>query len=140
VNSSVPGRIALKSRFGHIGFSALTTVVIAALPKCPLCWMALMSALGVGSTVNTAWLQPLAAGLLFLLLGVLLARAHRRRSYGALCLGLGAGVALYLSKFRLNNEVGVYLSGAALVGASIWNARLPRRATGNTQCHCHLNL
>jgi hypothetical protein len=102
--------------------------------------MALTSALGVGSIVNTTWLQPLAAALLFLLLGVLLARARRCHGYGALYLGLVAGVALYISKFGLNSEVGVYLSGAALVGASIWNAWPLRRAADNTQCHCHTNL
>jgi hypothetical protein len=102
--------------------------------------MALMSALGVGSTVNTTWLQPLAAGLLFMLLCVLLARARRRRSYAPLCLGLIAGVAMYLSKFKFNYEVGVYLSGAALVGASIWNALPLRQAADDTRCQCHPDL
>ena len=137
MNRNAPVQITLKSRSRHIGLSALTTIIIAAMPKCPLCWLALMSALGIGSTVNSAWLQPLAAGLLFLLLSVLLVRAHRRRVYGPLCLGVVAAVVLYLSKFRLNNDVGVYLSGATLIGASIWNARPPREAANETQCQCH---
>jgi hypothetical protein len=96
-----------------------------------------MSALGVGSVINSAWLQPLAGALLFLSVSMLLMRARRRGGYGPFMLGLAAAGAIYLSKFILNYDPGVYLSGATLISASIWNT-LPkrRRATTDTRCHC----
>jgi low temperature requirement protein LtrA len=92
--------------------------------------------LGVSTTINSNWLQLLALALLFLSVSLLIMRARRRRSYGPFCLGLVAAVAIYLSKFRLNYDLGVYLSCVALVGASIWNALPQREARDNTQCQC----
>jgi hypothetical protein len=137
VDNDVPMRIAVKHRSSNVGFSALTTIFVAAMPKCPLCWLALMSALGVGSVINSAWLQPLAVALLFLSVSMLLGRARRRGGYGPFMLGLLAAGAIYLNKFILNYDPGVYLSGATLISASIWNT-LPkrRRATTDTRCHC----
>jgi hypothetical protein len=136
VANGVSSQIAIKGSSRNVGVSALAAVLVAATPKCPLCWMALTSALGVGSVVNSAWLQPLAVALLFTSLGVLLARARRRRSYGPFFLGLLAAVAMCVSKFRLDYDVGVYLSGATLIAASVWNAVPGRQAAGDARCHC----
>jgi protein SCO1/2 len=136
VSKGVSGRVAAEGQTGGIGFATLTTVLIAFMPKCPLCWMALMSALGVGSTINFTWPQPLAVSLLFLSVSALLLRARRRGGYGPFWLGLASALAIYLSKFRLNHDVGVYLSGAALTAASIWNALPKRRAAADARCHC----
>lgn len=135
MNKEVSSQLEIKNQSRSIGFAALTSILIAATPKCPLCWMALMSALGVSTTINSNWLQLLALALLFLSVSLLIMRA-RRRSYGPFCLGLVAAVAIYLSKFRLNYDLGVYLSCVALVGASIWNALPQREARDNTQCQC----
>src|SRR5262245_43330232 len=92
------------------------------MPKCPICWMALMSALGVGSTINSSWLQPVAIALLLLSVSALYMGARRRQGYRPFFLGLFAAIALYFSKFKLNYDIGVYLGGVTLLGASIWNA------------------
>jgi hypothetical protein len=137
VDNDVPMRIAGQRRSSNVGFATLTAILVAAMPKCPLCWLALMSALGVGSVINLAWLQPLAVALLCLSVSMLLVRARRRGGYGPFMLGLVAAGAIYLSKFILNYDPGVYLSGATLISASVWNT-LPkrRRATTDTRCHC----
>jgi hypothetical protein len=98
--------------------------------------MALTGALGAGSAINSYWLQPLAVALLFLSLSALLLRARRRHGYGPFWLGLIAAAAIYLCKFRLDYTIGVYLSGATLLGASIWNALPKRRAGDNIECRC----
>jgi len=121
---------------GSIGFSAVTTVLTAAMPKCPICWMALMSALGVGSAITADWLRPLAITFLLLPLGALFIRARRRRAYGPFFLGLLAAAAMYLCKFNFYYDVGAYFSGGALVAASVWNAVPKRRAPKDFQCHC----
>jgi hypothetical protein len=136
VDNGFSGQTAIRNQSGNIGFSALIAILVAAIPKCPLCWIALMSALGVGPAINSNWLQPLVVALLFLPVSVLLAGARRRRGYGPFFLGLVAAIAMYLFKFRLNYDFGVYLSGATLLGASVWNIVPKHQATDNTQCHC----
>src|SRR5258706_1870305 len=121
---------------GTIGFSAIPTLLVAAMPKCPICWMALMGALGVGSTINSDWLRPLAVTFLVLPVGALFVRARRRSRYGPFFLGLLAATVMYLCRFSFNYELGAYLSGAALVGASVWNSAPKRRPTDDFQCHC----
>lgn len=98
--------------------------------------MALMSALGMGSTINSTWSQPLAVALLFLSVGALFVRARRWRRYAPFCLGLVAAIVIYSCKFKFNYNVGVYFGGAALLAASIWNAVPGRRAADNNRCHC----
>ena len=135
MNKGVSDQTAFRQS-GNIGFSAIPTVLTAAMPKCPLCWMALMSALGVGSTINSEWLRPLAITLLLVSVGALFVRARRRGGYGPLFLGLAAAAAMYLCKFSFFYDNGAYLSGTILVGASVWNALPKRQAPNNNRCHC----
>jgi len=121
---------------GTIGFSAISTVLAAAMPKCPICWMALMGALGVSSTINSDWLRPLSVIFLMLPVGALFVRARRRSRYGPFFLGLSAATAMYLCKFSFNYDTGAYLSGAALVAASVWNVVLKRWPADDIHCHC----
>lgn len=136
MKKEVSSSISIKSQSSSIGFSALTNILIAAAPKCPLCWMALMSALGVGSTINSNWLRLLALTLLFLSVSILFVRARRRSGYVPFCLGCIAAIAIYLSKFRLNSDPGVYLSCATLLGVSIWNSLPQRRGPNKIRCRC----
>ena len=125
MNHGNPSTEAIRNQSRNIKLSALVAVLIAAMPKCPICWMALVSALGAGSVINASWSQPLAAVFLFLPVSFLLARARRRHGYGPFFLGLIAAIAIFLCKFRLNYDIGVYLGGAILLGASVWDA-LPK--------------
>jgi hypothetical protein len=45
---------AEKSRFWHLNLTLLPTLVMAVLPKCPLCLMGLMSVVGLGSFIRTS--------------------------------------------------------------------------------------
>ncbi len=139
-NESLIHRPVTKYRSKGIALSTFTTVLMAVMPKCPLCWIALMSTLGVGSIVTSYWMQPVAISVLLLPLAVFLLCAHRSRSYAPFYLALAAAVAMYACKFRLNSDAGVYLSGATMLGASVWNALLTRQAANKTstetKCHC----
>jgi hypothetical protein len=119
-----------------VGFPVLTTVLAAAMPKCPLCWLILMSALGVGPVIGSQWLQPITVGLLLLSAGGLFVRARRLSVYGPFILGLSAAVAMYLCKFQFNFDIGVYLSGVTLVVAAIWNVMAKGRRDDGVQCQC----
>src|SRR4030095_3721284 len=118
-----------------IGTSAVPALLTALMPKCPICWMALMSALGVGTTVSAGWLRPITLGLLLLPIIPLVISARRSGRYRALLLAVVAASAMYFCKFQLFYDPGVYLSGLVLVGASIWNVVIKRR-TDEVRCHC----
>jgi len=120
---------------GAIGASAISAMLIAIMPKCPICWMALMGALGVSSMINAVWMRPLAVGFLLFPVGALFIRVQRQR-YGPFFLAFAGAVAMYLCKFVLFYDPGVYLSGAALIAASIWNVTNKRRTRDETECRC----
>jgi hypothetical protein len=136
VKNKSESRASASLRPSGVGLSAVPVVLIAAMPKCPLCWMALMSAIGLSSTVRSTWMRPLAATLLFLSISALFIRARRRGRYAPFYLGLVAACALYFLKFTFQHNVGVYLSAATLLGASIWNALSEYRAPNNEHCGC----
>lgn len=99
-----------------------------------------MSTLGLGSIVTSYWMHPMAISALILPLGVFLLCAFRSRSYAPFYLALAAAAGMYLGKFLVNSDVGFYLSGATMVGASIWNFVATRQAaskdSADTKCHC----
>jgi hypothetical protein len=133
VNKGILGR-TLAGPSGTIGVSAIPATLTAVMPKCPICWMGLMSALGVSSTINADWLRPLAIVFLLLPVVALIIRARRFGGYGPFLLGAVAASAMYICKFELSYDPGVYLSGVALVSASLWNAR--RKSRDKVRCRC----
>lgn len=136
MSNGVMNSSTARGRAGSVGFSALATVLVAAMPKCPLCWVALMSTLGVGSVVDSAWLRPLALALLLVSVGALFVRARRLHAYGPFALGLAASTVIYLCKFEFSYDAGVYLGAAALLAASIWNALPKRPVAAQAKCRC----
>lgn len=119
-------------------FIGLPAVGAAALPKltCPACWPAysgLLSAMGVGFVDYTPYLLPLTAAFLLLALIALAWRAHRRRGYGPLFLGLSASITLLIGKFGYDSDSAVYTGIAVLVAASLWNV-WPRARQAAASC------
>ncbi len=97
------------------------------LPKlaCPACWPAyagLLSSVGLGFLISTAYLLPLTAAFLFLAVAALVFRANKRRGYGPFVLGLVAGSAVLLGKFAWESKLTMYSALGLLVVASLWNA------------------
>ena len=103
---------------------------------CPACWPAyagLLSSLGLGFLLETAYLLPVVAGMLGLALLSLAYRAKSRHGYGPFWVGvLAAGIAL-VGKFALSSNLTLYLGLALLVAASIWNA-WRRKAASTGSC------
>ena len=119
-----------------IGFPVIATVLAAAMPKCPLCWLVLMSTLGIGPVIGSQWLQPIMISLLVLSTAGLFVRARRLSVYGPFILGVTAAIAMYLCKFKFNYDIGVYLSGVILVSAAVWNVMAKPRSKDDATCHC----
>ena len=105
----------------------LSTLAIAALPKCPMCLAAyggLLTSLGSSSWLTAIWGLPLTAAALLVTLGTLAFSARRRRRYGPLLLaGLGASTLL-LGKFLFDAPSAVYAGASLLAAALVWNSMI----------------
>src|SRR5229473_1953086 len=102
------------------GLVAMPGIGVSLLPKlmCPLCWPAyagLVSSLGLGFLISTAYLIPLTAGFLAIAVGSLAFRAARRRGYPPFWLGLAGAVIVLTGKFYFNSVAALYAGVGALV-------------------------
>ncbi len=127
----VSGRSSERIVGWRSSLATLPGIALAGLPKlvCPACWPAyagLLSSLGLGLLLNTAYLLPLTLLFLMIALGALGLRAKTRRGYGPLGIGLLASGIVLGGKFILNSNVAIYGGLAMLVAASLWNG-WPRR-------------
>jgi hypothetical protein len=109
------------------GLLALPSVGFSMLPKlaCPACWPAyagLLSSVGLGFLISTAYLLPLTTAFLLLAVAALVFRANKRRGYGPFVLGLVAGSAVLLGKFAWESKLTMYSALGLLLVASLWNA------------------
>src|ERR1041384_4352548 len=94
-----------------LGYSTVTVLLTAAMPKCPLCWAALMSAVAVGPAINFYWLRPVAVLLLLISIAVAFFRSRMREAFGPFYVTVAAAISMYLFKFTLNHDGGVYEAG-----------------------------
>ncbi len=123
------------------GLASLPGALAALLPitVCPLClpaFLGFLSAIGLGFLLQARFLLPLTIGFLILALAGLTYKAHRRRGYWPLAVGVvGSGIIL-VGKFLLNIEMAIYFGVALLIGASIWNgwARSADRTSSCSSC------
>ena len=101
------------------------------LVACPACWPAyagLLTSIGLGFLISTAYLLPLTAAFLLLALGAMLFRAKERREYGPFVLGVVAASGILIGKFVWTSNPIMYGAVGLLVVCSLWNT-WPRRAT-----------
>jgi hypothetical protein len=132
----------MSARVWKQGLLTVPGVGVSLLPKliCPLCWpayAALLSALGLGFLISTAYLFPLTALFLALADGSLAFRASRRRGLGPFWLGLAASIVVLIGKFHFDSVVAMFLGVGILVAASVWNA-WPRRPNVDVCDRCIL--
>src|SRR5690242_13539391 len=86
---------------GPLGTSVVPALLTALIPKCPICWLALLSALGVSTTIGIGWLRPITLGLLLLPVIAVLISARQSGRYLPLLLAVVAAAAMYFCKFWL---------------------------------------
>jgi hypothetical protein len=127
----------MRSTWKHAMFAA-PGVSFSLLPKlaCPLCWPAyagLLSSVGLGFLVGTAYLLPLTISFLLLSLFAMAFRASIRRVYRPLLLGLCASVGIVLGKFVWDSRALLYGAVCLLIAASIWNM-LPQSSASCPSC------
>lgn len=124
---------------------AVPGVSLSVLPfgGCPACWplyAGVLSTLGCGFLLSSAYLVPLTALFLFVSVVVLAYRARARRGYGPFALGLIAAILILWGKFSLESNVLVHAGVGLLISSSLWNSwpqpaarRCPRCAPSGTE-------
>lgn len=117
------------------GMLTLPSVGVSILPKlaCPACWPAyagLLTSIGLGFLISTAYLLPLTAAFVFLALAAMLFRARERRGYGPFVLGVVAASGILSGKFVWESNPAMFGAVGLLVICSLWNT-WPRRAIPN---------
>lgn len=105
---------------------------VALLPKliCPLCWplyAGIVSCVGLGFLVGTAYLLPITSAFLILTLAVLWFNAKQRQGYGPSIAGVVASATILVGKFLSESNSIMYTGVGILVVASAWNG-WPRRS------------
>ena len=122
------------------GALAGPAVGVSLLPKviCPVCspaYAAVLSSVGLGFLISTAYLLPVTLVFLSLAVGTLGFRASPRRGRGPFWMGLGAAASVLTGKFWLDSQALMYGGVGVLLLASAWNA-IPRRPTASSCPAC----
>lgn len=115
--------------------AALPGIGAAFLPVgvCPACWPAyagLLSAMGLGFLLESAYLLPVLVLSLLIAVSALAFRAKTRRGYGPFGAGLAASGSILFGKFFLESDVAIYGGIGLLLAASVWNAWPHKTAHG----------
>ena len=122
------------------GVLTLPGIGVSLLPKlaCPFCWPAyagLLSSVGLGFLLSSAYLLPLTAGFLVVGLGAMALNADSRHGYGPFLFGLFAAAGVLFGKFRWESNTTMYGALGLLVAASVWNA-WPSRVAAKPAAPC----
>src|SRR5437016_14539405 len=91
------------------GLLAVPGIGVARSPKllCPFCWplyTGIVSSIGLGFLIGTAYLLPITTGFLMLTVVILGFRANQRRGYRPLVVGAVGSAAVLIGKFYLESN------------------------------------
>jgi mercuric ion transport protein len=125
-------KLFLRSRLYNLNLSFIPTLVVALMPKCPICLLSALGLFGLTSVIGVQWLKPVVISLLVFTLAVLAFRAQRRWGYRPFALGASGALLLFIGKFQFNQQWLGYSGIVMLMAASIWNSWPKKR----TNCQC----
>jgi hypothetical protein len=116
--------------------AVLPAIGVAMLPKlaCPACWpvyAGLLSSIGLGFLMQTAYLLPLTAAFLIMAVGALGFRARKRHGFWPFATGLAAALLVIVGKFQFESDPAMYGGIALLIAASVWNTWPKRNKTAS---------
>jgi hypothetical protein len=129
----------MRRRRWRLNIALLPALLIAALPKCPLCLLAyagVVGSVGLDPILYRAWLLPLTLMFAATALIMLAYRAPRRHGYRPLLLGVAAVAMIIAGKFILDFLPLLVVGMVLLLVASVWNSWPQKEKTANDSCHC----
>jgi protein SCO1/2 len=118
------GPAPVKSRMSGL-FSALLSFFVVFFPKCPLCWAAYLSILGItniGVLRFTHWLLPVFVLLLFINLFSLYRGARRRNGFLPFYMSLSGILCIVFPGLILHMKMGSYLGLCLILPGAMLNS------------------
>ena len=106
---------------------AISSVLLAVAPKCPICFLAYFGIFGVATasaSVYRMWLPPIMGFWLALTIAMLAIQRRGQRRYGPALIGLVAALLVFTGKFIIDSQVMTFAGIVALLGAAVWRARI----------------
>ena len=131
--------VAVSGRSWRLNLALVPALIMAALPKCPLCLLAyagVLGTLGLDPRLYRAWFLPLTLAFSTATLVVLAFRAQRRHGYGPFVVGFTAVSIILASKFYFDSMPLLYTGIVLLLAASIWNSWPKKAKPLPVSCHC----
>lgn len=126
-------------RHWRLNLALVPALLIAALPKCPLCLLAyagVLGSLGLDPILYRAWLLPVTLAFAAAALVMLAYGAPRRRGYRPLLLGALAVAMIVAGKFSFESVPLLVAGMALLLAASVWNSWPKKEKAAQPGCHC----
>lgn len=129
VCNCAPRRIAMRLA-GHLGMTP--AIVLAVLPKCPLClgaWLGFLGVFGANSWVNAAAGTPLWTILASMTLTIIAWRARRSGGWRPVIAGV-LGSSVLIAGKHYAEIVLVVIGLSMLMGAFLWSSLPPSQGVG----------
>ena len=108
-----------------IASSSASAALFAALPKCPLCLVALLAPLGIRVSGTGSFLVYVAAMVLAIPLVLFWVPACRRCGVRPLLLALLGACVMMVGRFAIDSLVLTVTGAAILFASALWTSRLP---------------
>jgi len=128
----------LGRRWGMLAVLPGLGAALVPIGVCPACWpvyAGVLSAVGLGFMLETAYLLPVTSLLLLVAVFALGFRASTRHGHGPLVMGVIASGLIVTGKFAYASDTAMYLGVAMLTAAAVWNA-WPRKVADQNRDSC----
>jgi hypothetical protein len=129
----------IRRRQWRLNVALVPALLVAALPKCPLCLLAyagVLGSLGLDPILYREWLLPTTLVFAAAALAMLAYRAPRRRGYRPLMLGVAAVTMIVTGKFIFDLVALLAAGMVVLLVASVWNSYPKKETATHAGCHC----
>lgn len=118
---------------------ALSSVLFAIAPKCPICFLAYFGIFGVAASSASAyrtWLPPITGFWLAVSIAMLAFQRRGKRRYGPAVLGCMAALLLLIGKFVIDNQLMAFAGVITLLGAALWRSRIQQQNSAQVCLQC----
>lgn len=124
------------SRYASAAPTLAAGLLVAILPKCPIClaaYLGVLSGFGIELSAPAA-LWPLAWAMFGVALFFLAFRAIRKRRFGPIALSLAGATLMVLGRVVTGSSALLWLGFAVFAAGPVWSAALPSRGACAPAC------
>lgn len=115
--------------FPSLNFGVIPALIVAVLPKCPLCLAAYLSIfgfVGISPLQYSFWILPLAIFFSAFTIFIFFRQAKRNANYFPFFLGLFGLLFISVGKFYFGNNLLTYIGAGILIISAVWFSKTKR--------------